>query len=134
MPIETAQLLCGAHHVLNPEKYEVPYKKTHINHPCAKWVRTSKENYLWAVEYGISLSETYTKVYKKHHASQDIIEWAFENVDKLNFPFNDLTEFKQAMPEQYQQVHDAPAAYQEYFRNDKRHIAQWKQGAPSWWY
>ena len=46
MPIETAQLLCGAHHVLNPEKYDVPYKKTHINHPCAKWVRTSKENYL----------------------------------------------------------------------------------------
>lgn len=42
MVLETAQILCSA---LKPE--DSPYKITHYNHPCCKWVRESESNYIW---------------------------------------------------------------------------------------
>lgn len=138
MPVETAQLLCTAQHILPKVKtnaeYTIPYKKTHENHPCAKWIRVSKQNYIWAVNYGLALCDLYTKVYKKDHASKKVIEWAIDKIDFVLFPFEDITEFKQAMPECYRQVNDAPAAYQDYFRKEKWHLAKWTLGAPSWWF
>ena len=47
MILETAQLLCTAHHELGTS-IEIPYKATHKNHPSAIWVRDSAENYMWA--------------------------------------------------------------------------------------
>ena len=38
MILETAQLLCTAHHELGNGE-NVPYKKTHVNHPSTVWVR-----------------------------------------------------------------------------------------------
>jgi len=71
MILETAQLLCTAHHMLGIEKgYEtsyVPYKCTHKNHPSAVWVRESAENYFWAYEHMIALGKEYTKRYGKEH-------------------------------------------------------------------
>ena len=40
MVLETAQLLCSAHET-------APYKRTHYNHPCAIWTRSSLSNYMW---------------------------------------------------------------------------------------
>ena len=47
MILETAQLLCGAHHVTAHDAAHdtahdtahVPYKLSHKNHPCSIWVR-----------------------------------------------------------------------------------------------
>ena len=46
MILESAQLLCTAHHVCpsdaeRPEKF---YKKTHVNHPCAIWCSANIPN------------------------------------------------------------------------------------------
>jgi hypothetical protein len=38
MILESAQLLCSAHIMLDSE-IDVPYKLTHKNHPSAIWVR-----------------------------------------------------------------------------------------------
>ena len=78
MPLETAQLLCTAHHVLNPNKYNIPYKKTHENHPCAVWVRQTKENYLWTINYGLGLCRWFTETRKKTHGCESIIYWFWE--------------------------------------------------------
>ena len=55
MVTETAQLLCSVY-----PKGVAPYKRTHYNHPCAVWARTSLENYLWLLEHGEALGLEYT--------------------------------------------------------------------------
>jgi hypothetical protein len=45
MLLESAQMLCNVHHYVGTEN--VPYKATHMNHPCSVWARTSLSNYNW---------------------------------------------------------------------------------------
>ena len=71
MPLEAAQMLCTAHHVLG-EEYEydtsyVPYKKAHVNHPSTIWVRSSLDNYNWTYQYMMALGDEYTNRYGKRH-------------------------------------------------------------------
>ena len=42
MILESGQMLCAAH----PE-VRAPWKRSHYNHPCTVWTRTSKANYEW---------------------------------------------------------------------------------------
>ena len=56
MILETAQLLCGVHHMVGGD-YDIPYKLSHKNHPCAIWVRQCIENYIWLCDLGLSLCE-----------------------------------------------------------------------------
>lgn len=46
MILEYAQLLSTAHHLTGSGTPDM-LKATHINHPCAKWVRDSMDNYEW---------------------------------------------------------------------------------------
>ena len=41
MILESAQMLCTAHHHYNNGD-NVPYKKAHYNHPSTKWCRLNK--------------------------------------------------------------------------------------------
>lgn len=76
MILESAQLLCGVHHMTDPLTTEqVPYKLSHKNHPCSIWARQCVENYIWLCDLGLSLCEEYTYRYGKRHKSQDVIEW-----------------------------------------------------------
>lgn len=65
MILESAQMLSTAMHTLNIPN--APYKKTHYNHPCAVWCRTSRANYLWLLEHFKALYEEYTNRYGKTH-------------------------------------------------------------------
>lgn len=64
MILETAQLLCGAHHVIGTTD-NIPYKLSHKNHPCSIWVRESLTNYLYLCELGLELCYEYTYRYGK---------------------------------------------------------------------
>jgi len=132
LPLETAQLLCTAHHVINPGQYAIPYKKTHENHPCAKWVRQSKENYLWAVEYGLGLCEWFTKTRKKEHGCESVLRWAESFTDKIKFPDTGLKTFALAMPDKYKTT-DPVISYRSYFIGEKKKLATWEQEPPEWW-
>ena len=128
MILESAQLLCSAH----PNKH-APYKRTHYNHPCAKWARASKQNYFWLLEHAYAMCREYTCRYGRRHKSQDVIEWCDDHCVELSFAEHDLTPFAQAMPHQYRQD-DAVSAYREYYINEKAHFAKWPNGAiPYWW-
>lgn len=61
MIVETCQLLCTAHHLHGSE--QPPYRKTHVNHPCAIWARESRANYDWLIQLGFALSDEYTLRY-----------------------------------------------------------------------
>jgi hypothetical protein len=94
MILESAQLLCTAHRVIDGEEFiqlsksgarlkkwrhpdtaldELLYKSTHINHPSAIWARQSIENYKWLYTHFISLSEEYTRRYNKQHLSHKLL-------------------------------------------------------------
>jgi hypothetical protein len=127
MPLETAQLLCSAHYQSNTE---TPYKITHLNHPCSKWVRESLSNYFWLIDYGLELCQEYTYRYEKVHKSQLVIEWALLNSPKI--PDKELTRFPQAMPNNYKSD-DVVKAYRDYYRVEKAHIFSWKKREKPFW-
>ncbi len=51
MILETAQMLCTAHHEIMGEDADVPYKRAHVNHPSTIWCRRSAENYAWLYKH-----------------------------------------------------------------------------------
>lgn len=113
MVLETAQLLCSM-------RTDAPYKRTHYNHPCSIWTRTSSENYDWLCTYGKAIAAEYTKRYNKRHKSEDVIDWCIDN--KPDLPKLGLTEFPQCMPGQFKRP-DPVEGYQLYYA-DK--IKDWK--------
>ena len=131
MILETAQLLCGSHHVTESQ-YNIPYKLSHKNHPCSIWVRECIENYIWLCDLGLELCEEYTYRYGKRHKSQDIIEWCLINTP--NIPTNgDITPFALAMPDECK-VGTAIDSYRTYYMLEKRNLASWKNRQTPEWY
>lgn len=128
MPLETAQLLCSAF-----DPGTAPYKRTHYNHPCSIWARESKENFLWLVSHGLALCEEYTFRYKKSHKSEEVIRWCLKNISKISFSKVGKTRFVLCFDKQYQ-IGNAVESYREYYRQEKKRIAQWGKGraTPRW--
>jgi hypothetical protein len=70
MILETAQLLCTAHRELDGDERAARlsfYRATHKNHPCAKWARETRANYLWLYDLLKWLLHEYTFRYSKVH-------------------------------------------------------------------
>ena len=131
MILETAQLLCGVHWMSEGGQYEIPYKLSHKNHPCAIWARDCYENYVWLCDLGMELCAEYTYRYGKRHKSQEIIEWCIAN--KPNIPEKgDITPFALAMPDECK-VGSAVESYRQYYRIEKKGFANWKnREIPQW--
>ena len=60
MILESAQMLCTAHHVFGNGN-NVPYKQAHLNHPSTIWVRENTHHYYWLYEHMLALGEEYTR-------------------------------------------------------------------------
>ena len=130
MILESAQLLCGVHHMVEENTDEVPYRLSHKNHPCSIWARENISNYLWLCELGLELCKEYSYRYEKRHKSQDVIEWCLTNPPSL--PEEDFTEPPKAMPEEYK-VNDVVQSYRNYYIGDKKYFSKWKKReVPSW--
>ena len=91
MALESAQILCTAHRVLDGKPYaqqnlglggrrtthyrlddtreNILYKTNFINHPCNVWCRESKQNYDWLYEHFKALCMEYKRRYDKEHTS-----------------------------------------------------------------
>jgi hypothetical protein len=131
MILETAQLLCSAHHITDQVTDQVPYKLSHKNHPCSIWVRTSLSNYLYLCELGLELCKEYTYRYEKRHKSLDVIEWCVTN--KVNICDKGLTEPPKAMPDEFK-VKDVVESYRNYYMGAKKTFATWKKREVPIWY
>lgn len=111
MILESAQLLCAAHH-LNNTNAEIPYKLTHAAHPCTKWVAASLNNYLFTLELAKGLLLEYTKRYGKAHKCAEVIQWA--EIIQPRFITDMPTRPAQAMPDEYKHP-DPVVAYRRYY-------------------
>lgn len=124
--LETCQLLCITMRVHN---INYGYKVTHRNHPCRLWLDKSKENFNWLKKLGLELSKEYTYRYGKKHKTQSIIEGTY---CPNQIPDEDLTDFVQAMPDQYKST-DAVIAYRNYYRNEKQRILIYTRREVPYW-
>jgi hypothetical protein len=156
MIIESAQLLCTAHRLLdgnpivcrettktgktrNVKRYVINdqakncllYKASHIHHPCAVWARTNINNYMWLYELFVALCDEYTFRYGKIHKSYTLLQDVLSS-PPLNISLDPFTQPAQAMPAEYK--HEDPVqAYRQYYNGAKAKFARWtKQQVPEW--
>ena len=133
MILESAQMLCTAHRVLDGDSYADligMYKMAHKNHPSTIWVRTCDENYEWLWNHMDALMKEYTYRYGKHHATERLIHtlWQYP----YNIPVGDFTSPPQCMPD-YCKGDDTVSAYQTYYIEEKSYFATWKnRETPEW--
>jgi hypothetical protein len=132
MILETAQLLCGVHHSINPfSDLQVPYKLSHKNHPCAIWARESLSNYLYLCELGLELGKEYTYRYGKKHKSIEVIEWCIVNKPIiLDIGF---TKPAMAMPDEFK-TDSVVESYRNYYMGAKKELASWKNREKPFWF
>ena len=97
------------------------YLESHVNHPCAKWVRESVHNYYWLHKHAYALCMEYKYRFGKTHASAALLSTLLDS--PTNIPLVSPTLPAQAMPIQYRQA-DPVAAYWEYYRKEKRQFKQ----------
>jgi hypothetical protein len=156
MILETAQLLCTAHRLLDGvetpttkigksgkpksvKKFTHPdpkldgllYSTTHINHPCTIWTRTNINNYMWLYQLFVALCDEYTHRYGKKHKC-DLLFRDVLNATPSNIPSGNLTSPAQAMPEKYRHVNPI-MAYRQYYIAEKAPFAKWSNRTiPAW--
>lgn len=156
MIIESAQLLCTAHRLLDgkqivrqevtrtgktrnvkrhiiddPEKESLLYKASHIHHPCAVWSRQSINNYMWLYELFVSLCDEYTFRYGKKHKTDILLRDVLKSAP-ANIQLADFTLPPQAMPADYKH-NDPIEAYRRYYIGAKKSFARWtKRPQPEW--
>ena len=99
MILESAQMLCTAHHVYNNGD-NVPYKVSHINHPSTIWTRSNTKHYDWLYAHMIALGDEYTNRYMKTHLTiikcKDVLK-----KPPIGMKTSPFVQPPQAMPDEY---------------------------------
>lgn len=139
MILETAQLLSTAWWITDESQaaawYEDKkiYRKTHVNHPCAIWVRQTTSNYDWTLRLGLALCHEYTYRYGKIHKTQAVLHFLDQHRPSLvNGP---RTRPPLCMPNQCKRA-TVVDSYRQYYLQVKRETmkCEWKhRNPPSWW-
>lgn len=133
MIVESAQMLCTAHQVLDEVDEllgEKLYKPTHKNHPCSIWVRESHQNYQWLYAHLVALLAEYTKRYGRIHATSRLAPVL--HVSPKNIGTGQFVDPPQCMPDEYK-TSDTVAAYRDFYSHDKAYFAVWNfTQTPNW--
>jgi len=127
MILESAQIACTA---LNAKGFATPYRSTHAKHPCVLWAGESLDNLRWLIRLGKALNREYRYRYgSPDHASLAVLEM----VSAFSFESRGLTEFAQAMPDEYKVPGDPVTAYRNYYAGEKLGFAKWtRRRKPPW--
>jgi len=114
MLVESCQLLSNA----LPES-RAPYKRTHYNHPCSKWVRASANNYCWLLEHAWELAIRFYAARGRAHRCEHILREYLSHSPRLVFARR--TPFALACGE-YNDAHADPVeCYRAYYRAKLEH-------------
>jgi len=155
MILESAQLLCNAHHYTSSAFPDfnrfvhyraTPFKVTHINHPCSIWARATIANYSWLSEYLLCLCGEFQYRRGKHHKVEQLAKYLDTHIPNLSIW--GMTVPPLCMPLEYQlhdeqnpkSMNEAVESYRNYYlqvkwqdKNGKR-LDKWSfRGQPKWW-
>ena len=152
MCIEYPQLMSTAHRVLDGTEYSdltsngrrikrwrldderehSLMKASHINHPSAIWCRENIENYNWLYDMWSELLDEYTYRYGKIHACARLKDALYAAPRRIkNGEFFAPTP---AMPDDVKVPGNSLASYHNYYKQNKTHLAQWKNRPVPTWY
>jgi len=95
-------------------------------------VNRSYDNFLWLTELADALNSEYRYRYEKDrdHASIRVLGEVLHH----RFESKGLTEYAQAMPDEYKISGNAVAALRAYYQGEKQRFARWtRRRAPVWW-
>lgn len=120
----------------------LPYSHTHVNHPCALWVRASRANFDRAIELAEALAAEFRYRFDKPHGSEAALDWVQRHRSEAQVPDGSLTPYALAMPEAYipngaacQWPGSCISTYRAYYRAEKR--GHWRKSRdpakPSTW-
>lgn len=158
MILESAQMLCTAHRVLDgveseartksgrrqkvwnfpdsiSQQQKLLYKAAYVNHPCTVWVRYSEQTYTWLLTHFCQMLQEYKLRYNKEHACTKLLSVL------IFFPSYFLTAEKKGwidppacMPVKYIDPTDIVQSYRNYYIEGKRHIHFWSppRQPPDW--
>ena len=113
-------------YTLKDDRESIFYSSTHVNHPSAVWVRQSASNYKWLHSLLVALCKEYTYRYGKVHKCEQIGLVDKLSMIPLNIPHKPFTEPTPAMPEEVRIDNNSILSYQNYYTNNKQHLASWK--------
>tara|TARA_B100000579_G_scaffold438049_1_gene471439 strand:- start:17291 stop:17761 length:471 start_codon:yes stop_codon:yes gene_type:complete len=137
MVVESAQMMASAliragvsEGSMPLTKAGKPYKGGYKKHPCTLWAGDTHSNFNWLATHANQLTLEYTKRYGKKHACAEPIIKMSCLVDFI--PEGYLTDFAQAMPDEYKNENPVKA-YRAYYKS--KTFAKWEKGtpAPDWW-
>jgi hypothetical protein len=135
MPIEAAQLLSTAHHLLGSSlNLSDLYRVTHQNHPSAVWVRESIDHYRWTYAYFCALCDEYTRRYGKVHKTDSSLRTALKTTP-AGISDAGFTPPPQCMPTQHHNPASTVDAYRSYYRLGKParlHLWKFPATKPTW--
>lgn len=131
-------------------------KYSHYNHPCSKWVRVSRENMRWLYSHAVAMdmeritrtmmrvnehqtlreegkeyNEDIVDISPVPHFCMPFIHWVLANINESIVPEGPLTEFAQAMPDEYK-CEDSVHAYRNFYKTGKAHLHVWTRNKPTW--
>lgn len=156
MILESAQMLCTAHRVLDGEivitksvtgRKKTIYKHPNSNmdailygagwlkHPSCKWVLESTYNYFWLYNHMMALGDEYTKRYGKVHLTITKLGDLLKSPPK-NSPVNKIgSDPIPAMPDECKVPGNVVESYRKYYVMKKSKFATWRSPAtiPMWY-
>ena len=143
MLLETCQLLYTCHWMCGTTDFsDAPltaagahgYRKSHMNHPCAKWLRTSLTSYRWTAALGLELLREYEFRYEgREHACGPHIKWLATHYPS-DLEDKGWIEPFLAMPDEYKSA-DAVSSYRRYYsiaKRDKGILIYTRRHVPHW--
>jgi hypothetical protein len=154
MILESAQLLCTAHRVLDGSPYlgssvsqkrhvalwklpdereNILYRACHTYHPCGVWVRANIDHYRWLYDLMYYLIYEYKYRYDdKAHKCESLLQPLMNAPN--NIPIVDWEMPPQAMPEDSKVPGNSIQAYRNYYKMHKSRFATWKvREVPDWY-
>lgn len=142
MLLETCQMLYTTHWFCGSSLQDAPtakngqrgYKAAHMNHPCTKWVRQSRENYVWTTQLAIALVEEYEYRWPgRIHSCKEHAIWLRSNIPS-QLPVTGQTAFAVAMDNHFKVAGNEIASYRKFYKDSKavRGLAVYtRRSAPS---
>jgi len=102
-----------------------------MKHPCVLWVEESYENFTWLKNLAFELNTEYRFRFEKDSDHKSIS--VLNEISSFEYEARGITEFAQAMPDEYKITGDAVKAYRQFYVGEKMKFARWtKRNVPDW--
>jgi len=130
MALEAAQMLavaCAHHGLALPHKKDGnEYSpKSHVNHPCTKWVCESYSNMSWLALHGLELCRCHKEQFSKLPAHTDALTEVSQQLWRLNGQWTKHTPFVSAMPDEFKtDDDDVVESYRAYIKTKSYYIGE----------